>query len=254
MECQGEDLLGGLGGTAMTHPDYRGRGLYSRLYNRAFERMVEMGVSMFYAFPDAHRSAHRLLVRQLGLVDVHEVPRFSLSLGDRRPMTEDGGNAHVEELARFDARFDRLWSRAQNRYVVAVKRDSRYLNWRFSLKPGEQYRIFGYIDGADLLGYMVLKTYGCDLQIVDMLTVSDSDSGVGLVARAARLAQAEGLESVSMWLNPADPLHTGLERLGFQPCAPVVYFGVRVLTGATADHPAYDFRNWHLMMSDSDVY
>jgi len=254
VQCNGRETRGGLGGTAMTHPDYRGRGLYQLLYKRCFERMTEQGMSIFYAFPDAFRPAHRLLVGQLGLVDVHEVPRFSLLMKDRISGTEDRRDVHVEELPGFDARFDRLWARVQDRYEVIVKRDSRYLNWRFSLNPGAQYRTLGYIDDAELLGYVVLKTYGRDLQIVDLLTVPDTEVGVALTTKTARLAQAEGLESVSMWLNPADPLHIELERLGFQPGAPVVYFVVRVLGDAPLSHPAYDFRNWHLMMSDSDVY
>jgi hypothetical protein len=211
-------------------------------------------MSLFYAFPDANRSAHRLLVSQLGLVDVHEVPRFSLRVNDRRPGTENSRDDHIEEVVGFDARFDGLWERVQDHYRVVVKRNSKYLNWRFNLNPSARYRTFGYSDDVELHGYMVLKNYGRDLQVVDMLTVPDVDVGVALVTSAAHLAQVEGLESVSMWLNPADKLHIELERLGFQPCAPVVYFVVRVLAGASLNHPAYDFRNWHLMMSDSDVF
>lgn len=240
--------------TAMVHPDYWGKRIFASMAERLCARAAEEGLALLWTFPPAGRHTHRLFVRDQGFVDIHEVPRFSLQLSDRRPETEDRRDDYIEELPEFDARFDRLWARAQGRYEVIVKRDCRYLDWRFTSKPGAQYRILGYADGAELLGYAVLKNYGRDLQIVDLLTVPEVGIGVALVTNAVHLARAEGLESVSMWLNPADRLHIELERLGFQPDAPVFYFDVRVIGDETANHPAYDYRNWHLTMSDSDVY
>ena len=253
--CDGKEMQAGLGGTAMTHPDYQGRGLYALLYNRAFEWMLQEEIFLFFAFPDAHRSAHRLLKRKLGFVDIYEVPRFSLRFKDRRPVTEDNrSDLYIKELKDFDERFDRLWETVSNEYRVIVKRNSRYLNWRFIKNPGAQYRILGYCNKEELLGYAVLKDYGKDLQVVDLLTVPETNIGLALINHTIQLAMRQDLESVSMWLNPANRLHIELERLGFKPNEPVVYFGGRVLNTPSLESPFYSYRNWHLMMSDSDVF
>ncbi|MEO0071184.1 MAG: GNAT family N-acetyltransferase [candidate division WOR-3 bacterium] len=250
--CDGKELRAGLGGTAMTHPDYRGQGLFTTLYKRAVARMISEGLILFYAFPNS--ASHPLIVDKLGFIDIYEVPKFSLNFRNRRQRTADRSDKYIEELKKFDERFDRLWFNAGKEYRVIVKRDSRYLNWRFVLNPIAQYRILSYSHQSDLLGYAVLKQYNQELQIVDLLTVPQTDIGLALVTRAIDIAQEESLESVSMWLNPANPLHIELERLGFKPGAPVVYFGGKVLNSSSPDSPFYSYRNWHLMMSDSDVF
>jgi len=251
---RGIPMKTGVIGTAMVHPDFWGRRILREMAARLHSRAAEEGYDFLWTFPPRGRHTHRLFTRDLGFVDIHEIPTFSLRLQDNRLNSVIGGNVHVKRVAEFDARFDRLWTRTQSRYAVIAKRDSRYLNWRFSLNSSAQYLTFGYASGSELLGYEVLKYYGPDLQIVDLLTGPESGVGTSLVAHALQVARAEELESVSMWLNPSDPVHLELERLGFQPCAPVTYFTARLPAGAAGYHPAGDFRNWHLMMSDSDVY
>jgi hypothetical protein len=202
-------------------------------------------------FPNQY--SHRGLVRDLGWRDVHEVPRFSLHLGDRRRETEDGGVAQVVELEGFDRRFDRLWDEAKDACPISVVRDRRYLQWRFVANPESRYRIFACQDGRRVSGYAVAKRYGKEMHVVDILCLN-ADIGVRLVRRVSVAAVRQGLSAVSMWLNPGLELHRELERLGFQPGAPVTYFCVLPLGAASLLRGACDFRNWYLTMGDSDVY
>src|SRR5688500_3185153 len=51
-----------------------------------------------------------------------------------RPLKEE-----VEVVRRFDARVDRLWERLSNRFTLAVRRDARYLNWKYAEPPHVRY-------------------------------------------------------------------------------------------------------------------
>jgi len=251
LRVRGKEVPAALSGTTMTHARYRGLGLFPLLARRTYARARQAGHVLVMGFPN--RYSHRGLVRDLGWRDVYEVPRFSLHLGDRRRETEDGGVARVVELDRFDRRFDRLWDEVKDTCPVSVVRDRRYLQWRFAENPESRYRIFAFEDGRSIGGYAVAKRFGKEMHVVDILCLN-ADTGVRLVRRVAMAAARQGLSAVSMWLNPGLELHRELERLGFQPGAPVTYFCVLPLGAASLLRGACDFRNWYLTMADSDVY
>jgi len=251
LRVRGKDVPAALSGTTMTHVWYRGLGLFPLLARRTYARARQAGHVLVMGFPN--RYSHRGLVRDLGWRDVYEVPRLSLHMGDRRRETEDGGVAEVVELERFDRRFDRLWDEVKDTCPVSVVRDRRYLQWRFAENPESRYRIFALEDGRRVSGYAIAKRYGEEMHVVDILCLN-ADTGVRLVRRVAGTAARLGLPVVSMWLNPGLELRRELERLGFQPGAPVTYFCVLPLAAASRLRGACDFRNWYLTMADSDVY
>jgi GNAT superfamily N-acetyltransferase len=240
----------GLSGTTMTHPDYRGRGLFPRLARRTYTYMAESGMGLVWGFPNT--LSHRGFVRNLSWVDIYEVPTFRLPLQEP-PSLSTPGDA-VLELKGFDARFDRLWNQVKDDYPIIARRDQQYLQWRYAENPAEHYRILAHVEDETLLGYAVFKRYQNELQIVDVLTVQDTDVGLALVSRAAQIALEEPAASVSLWLNVTHPLHHALEKRGFRNGEPVTYFGGLALQPDLPAVDLYDFRNWYLTMGDSDVF
>jgi hypothetical protein len=248
MRVRGNDVLAALSGTTMTHPQYRGAGLFPLLARRTYARARQAGQMLVMGFPN--RYSHRGLIRDLGWRDVGEVPKFAAMVSDIGPVREDPG---IVELKRFDRRFDQLWNEAKDVHPISVVRDRCYLQWRFAENPESDYRIFACKVGRRIGGYAVAKRYRKELHVVDILCL-DADIGVRLVRRVALAAVRLGLSAVSMWLNPELELHRELERLGFQPGAPVTYFCVLPLRTVVLSRGACDFRNWYLTMGDSDVY
>jgi GNAT superfamily N-acetyltransferase len=250
MRINGQDWLTGLSGTTMTHPDYRGRGLFPRLAQRTYAYMTEAGMGLVWGFPNA--LSHRGFVCNLEWVDIYEVPTFRLSLQGRLSLPTPSDD--VVESEGFDARFDRLWKRVKDGYPIITRRDRPYLQWRYVENPAERYRILAHVEDESLLGYAVFKRYQDELQIVDILAVQDTDVGLGLISRVAQIALEESAMSISLWLNVTHPLHHALEKRGFRNGEPVTYLGGLALQSDLPLPELYDFRNWYLTMGDSDVF
>jgi hypothetical protein len=84
----------------------------------------------------------------------------SLTLGirnllERRVKTK--GLTAIEAVQNFDERIDRLWSLTSNQYDVIVKRDSEFLNWRYSPHTMLDYRKFIATRDGEIKGYSVLR-------------------------------------------------------------------------------------------------
>jgi hypothetical protein len=250
LRVEGQEWVVGLGGGAMTHPGYRGHGLFHEAAQWTWTRMAELGMPLAVAFANAF--SHRLIVRDLHFVDVYEVPTFRLPLTGASSLSAPSGS--IVELQECDDRFDRLWSRVKDNYVVITRRDHERLQWRYVRNPAAQYRILGCLEGEELLGYAVLKRHQGELHVVDLLTVQDVEVGIQLISQAAQVALESSASALSLWLNVTHPLHWALEKLGFRNSEPVTYFTAQVLRPELREAEVYDYRNWYLTMGDSDVF
>lgn len=245
----GQERLTALSMTTMTHPDYRGRGLFVTLAKSVYRRMADEDLAMVWGFPNA--ISHRGFVCNLAWVDIHEVPIFRRVLAEGRSMPEP--SAHVCVLSNLDSRLDRLWDEVKGRHRILTKRDSRYLGWRYTAHPEQQYTVLGHVQDDRLLGYAVCKRYQNDVDLVDILSVDD-EVGLNLVCGVAQWAVREHAVALNMWLNVMLSLHHKLEKIGFRNSEPITYFGARVLQVGINSPDVRDFKNWYLTMGDSDVY
>ena len=244
----GRDYLTGLSMTTMIHPAYQGRGLFGTLANSVYERMRGEAMAAAWGFPN--NASHRGFIRDLGWVDVSELPTFRRVLADGMPLPAPSGA--VQPLETFDVRVDDLWDRAKVTRRVLTRRDRATLTWRYGSNPERRYAVLGYANGGRLSGYAVFKRYEADVDLVDLLALDDV-VGVELVLGVAQRAARAQARAINMWLNVALPLHRELEKLGFRNGEPVTYFGVRPLREDIAT-AVCDYRNWYLTMGDSDVY
>lgn len=251
MNVQGQDSLSGLSVTTMTHPDYRGRGLFPVLADRLYRRMAELGYLMVWGFPN--KNSHEGFINKLGWRDICEIPMLNLDLRAVNPTPEPATG--IAELADFDKRFNRLWSSLSTRYAIAVRRDLKYLRWRFQSSTENKYHIICYTDEDQLLGYAVWKLYQeRELEIVDLLAADEENVGASLVEAVVKSGTRVGAESVKMWLPKSSSLRVNLERIGFQQGPPRTYFGARSLNPLPGGVNCYSENAWLYSMSDSDVF
>jgi Acetyltransferase (GNAT) domain len=248
VSVRGGDVMTALSMTTMTHPEFRGRGLFVALAESIYKRMTEAAMDMVWGFPNV--ISHRGFLRELAWVDIHEVPTFTRILAQGRALPAPSGN--IVELSSIDARFDLLWDEVKTRQPVLVRRDSRYLSWRYGANPDNAYTLLASLQGDHLMGYAFCKRYHDTVDLVDLLSVSD-EAGIDLLWGVSRWAREAGARSVGLWLNSSLPLHHELEKYGFCNAEPITYFGARRLRPGLGDE-IYDFRQWYLTMGDSDVY
>lgn len=247
----GTPHLAALSMTTMTHPDYRGKGLFTTLASTLYARMEAQGYVIVWGFPN-HRS-HYGLIRHLMWQDICEIPMFRLDINELRftPSISD----KIIQLSTFGKQFDALWGLAGSNYDIAVRRDHNYLNWRFIANPQHTYYCYGYIEGGQLLGYIVFKQYKTvEIDIVDFLTVPEWPVVRELVGAVLEYCRQNSYKAINTWLPLRYPFHLDLEKTGFRNHEPITYFGSRILNSAVANLDFGDVRQWYYTMGDSDTF
>jgi GNAT superfamily N-acetyltransferase len=246
---RGEQRLAALSGTTMTHPAYRGRGLFTALAEEAFACLERQGGALVFGFPNIQ--SHRVFVRDLGWRDIHEIPMLRKQWEPESPPKAEP-IPEIRAAQGFDFRFDALFAEAAQRSTVLCRKDAAYLTWRFGGNPGYRTAVYG--DEREISAWCVYIPYGAGLQIVDMLYGGRPACAAALVRHVVWRAVQSGLQWVSLWLNVADPLHLELEKEGFMNGAPVTYFSGRTLGKGLEEDVMCRYGNWHISMACSDNF
>ena len=250
LSVAGSEHLTAFSMTTMTAPEYRGKGLFTTLANNLYISLAEQGYLMVWGFPNDQ--SHRGFIRDLGWQEVYEIPMFRLNMNIFNP--PPSVSTSIVELDNFDKRFDTLWEEVRTDHDIIVKRDRKYLNWRFSLRPQNNYRVFGYVEGGQLLGYLIFKQYQTEVDILDILTMREKKIGIELVLAVLDFCWQNDIKGVNTWLPVHDPLHLAFEKLGFRNTHPVTYMGAHLLKQFHEISDITNVRKWHFTMSDSDVF
>jgi GNAT superfamily N-acetyltransferase len=247
----GHDTLSGLSVTTMTHPEYRGRGLFPILAGSLYERMAHEGYGIVWGFPN--ENSHATFVNKLQWRDISRVPMLRLQIDDVRTMPTVAANIVTD--GGFDERFKAFWEQGLWDRKILVKRDPCYLAWRYRHNPENRYSVIRHEYRTGLSGYVVWKAYAeTELEVVDLLAVPDLAVGLDLVHAAINTAAALGMKVVKIWLPLHDPLRVPLERMGFRESDPWTHFGARSLGEWPGSRKCHDEANWHYALGDSDVF
>jgi hypothetical protein len=128
----------------------------------------------------------------------------------------------IQPTDRFDARFDRFFTRVMPDYQLITHRDTAYLDWRFRDNQVRHYRILTAEDGeGSLRGYVI---YAVDTEasgritgrISDLLTArTDVRVRRCLVERAVEELEKEGCEAVRIRDPGLPDVRRELGRAGF---------------------------------------
>jgi hypothetical protein len=281
MRIQGERRLAVQSLDTLTDADHRGKGLFVKLAASTFARAAERGAALVYGFPNGN-SAHGFfrkldwssldpvpfLIRPLRTRYVAErlrlgaaarfIPDVALGLGEPRIPRR----LRLETMAKFDARFDDVWSRFSSSVGVAVERDSAYLNWRLVDKPHEHYVTLALFEGDALVAfvtYAVKEKHGGRIGYVMELL-----NGPGRTREARWLLRkvihemtTQGADVALAWSFAHSPNYRAYLLSGFLPfparMRPIeLHLGVRPFDKSI--EPLVKGRsNWYVSYLDSDT-
>ena len=182
------------------------------------------------------------LVSALALPVVRFVSRL-------QPLKEE-----VQAVRRFDSGVDLLWERVKGSLALSVRRDARYLNWKFIEPPHVRYQAAVLRRGDEVAGYVIYRhlrePQGRVTQIVDFLADPADERAIatlaGWVDREARL---EDSDKIRCYATHAE-FRRLLRRQGF--------FGVKsdvnVIVKVNAVDVPKDFYQsgdqWHVTLGD----
>lgn len=142
-----------------TDPDHRGRGIISALSKRVYREIKSQGYVCSFGFSNAqgiHVDTHSReygyqvvgrFVRFLKLVLFPRASRFSL---------------HSAESFSYHCEHQDSW--------IRIHKDSEYLQWRYRLKPHQNYSIFAIQEQKKVIGYVVLRQRFGITSVLDIIT------------------------------------------------------------------------------------
>lgn len=230
--------------TTMTHPNYRGRGLFPLLANALFDRLAKDGRELVYGLPNS--LSNHTFIRRLEWNPVMDLPTFSAPLG----------TAHQDCPSRF-VKVSRLPKNAEITPLPdtrwAIERTATYLRWRYEAHPENTYEFVIPINGDRITEFAVIKPYGRDSLDIVEFHAKDADSAAELLDAISIAGISTERATANMWIPFSHPLRGDLERWGFSAGAPVYHFGFRHTRRSEFQH--YELaRQWNIHMGDSDVF
>ena len=83
---------------------------------------------------------------------------LGLTLLSRNPVR--AGDVDVRPVGSFSDEYDDLWLKARSSYTTCVRRDARYLRWKYLACPFREYRVLEARKGGTLSGYAVIREEG----------------------------------------------------------------------------------------------
>lgn len=242
-----------------THPDFRRRGIFSRLTRELLREATRGEVSFVYNTPNRYSMPGYLKLgwRVVGRIPVLVRPR-------RRALrTMLGGEAapgHLDTgVDNFPAALDipeeillglaEVQPRAEGRY--GTPRSVDYLKWRYQRPPGLRYHALWADDGKALVVFRERERRGFrEVTVVEIL---------GERRPAARLLRKLAAETVSDHLVAVASAHTEERRAallaGFIPLPGVGPIATaRILNQDSALPDPLDLRSWRLSLGDIELF
>lgn len=157
--------------------------------------------------------------------------------------------------------YDELWLRARASFATCVRRDARYLRWKYLACPFRDYRVLEARKAGQLSGYAVIREEGEAVfrrgVIADLFCdTTDLATQDALVSAAVTAFSKNGLARVEVYCLNAR-LGGTLKRHGFRNGSTAVQYCVAYRgtpDGAGGPKPVLDdVANWNLFIGDGDL-
>jgi hypothetical protein len=162
----------------------------------------------------------------------------------------------VHRIDGFDDRFTALWDRVAPKFTFAVRRDARYLQWKYVALPHVRYEIATIERDGTVAGYAVFRhtdeARGRVTALVDFLAdPDDRRTFAALLSHVEREARKAGSDKIRTFALNAGFRRT-LRSLGYSQVPSTIEFVAKV--NAVPVGPDYyaDTSAWHVTFGDSD--
>lgn len=270
-----ESIPGAQAMDIMTHPDFRGQGVFMAMAKACFEIAAQRGIRLLYGFPNA--ASYPGHVRRSGWTHAGDVPHWMRPIRPSRhprmpaplgPMADataamwPTGRTRDYDVAASPADPARLSALGEDSEVAGlcrVKRDPAWLAWRYARAAAQDYEwIAAAKDGtirAIAVWGMQDETWGKSRDgRAHLVELSGADAGAREAALAGVIARARARGA---WLlegvTNAPATIRSLRRAGFvaHRSAPLI---VRPLGDAAFAPDPREGRHWHIMGGDLDTF
>lgn len=167
----------------------------------------------------------------------------------------------VTPVAAFDDSHTELWSRVAPSYVCAVRRDARFLEWKFLRQPGQCFRCLEVRDANTLRGVVVTTVRAPRdpyryprVEICELIVAPDDHDAIFKLLQTVTKS-AEEFGAATVFLNIRhERLERQLRQFGFIRRESTRWLLIAAaLLKDTERELVEDIDNWLLTGSDSDI-
>jgi len=253
----------------MTHPDYRGQGMFTRLAEAAMGYAAGQGVEVLYGFPNANSQpgfVNRLdwdltgtvpaWIRPLRPSRHRRVPPWAgggLDLAARLLPSGRTGSFEMRSGAPDAASLEGLLQHWRSSFRgCRVERDAQRYAWRFAAASGFEYRwLTAYRDAtAEAAAIWGVSPRGGGAVLAEVLSTGADRAREAVVSAAVHAAREAGCPFMAAVSSGGAGL---LARCGFLP-RPALPLIVRKLTTRTLGANVHAHANWDLFGADVDTF
>jgi len=243
INIKGEIRKVGLSMTTMTHPNYKGKGIFTTLANKLYQRMKNEGYAAVFGFPN--NNSHKIFVNKLGWTDIYEIPSLS-TINTNREYINSNNTIILDN--KFELDYSIFIDTCKN---IHINKNNQYLKWRFFDNPINDYDNYVLLDNNKLIANCVIKFYNNEMDIVEINCVDYEK--IHMFINNIISLNKEKIIKVNTWMNVTSEFHNVYEKLGFINREPITYFGIKKLD-KSLNEDIYNYKEWFIQMSDSDVY
>lgn len=249
----------------VTHPQWQGRGLFTRLTTALLEQMQSEGVHFIYNTPNKSSAPGYL---KMGWKSVTRLPLWfrplqplkairtiitgkSFDLEEDRPDPQDGNDAALPEILPLFEDFEK-----EER--IHTDRTPEYLRWRFSAIPGFHYRWNRREDGdnsACVIWRNRIRRKLRELSISEILLGSgkkSQDAAVNILKAILRDSNADYLVAMAAKKSREAYVLRKLRFLSFSGLGPVLT--VKSLNALPVNLDLLDWSDWRCSIADLEIF
>lgn len=235
----------GLMNSAMTHPEYAGKGLYSSLVQILHQKLFkEKGLELLFGF--ANHNSHRILRKNAGWRDLFVLNSFYAQSEDILKRSKLPSSFRFENVSANNADLNILNSLFYSELDLRFCRNEKFIRWRINDNPTNRYRFLKIFNEKSLWGFLIFKEYQNCTDIMEIFCNNNENRNIVLKLGLTYLAnQCKG---IYIWSNLFSEEHIILESLSFQEKVFNTYFGY------ISNSIDLNKEKLHFRFIDSDVY
>lgn len=227
-----------------------------RLYNKSNWLDVP-NLSAYLKVNNPEYFLRKIIKNKVARGVVSEVLKVALAAKEKISNARFQSSTNIIEVEKFDHRLDDFFSTIEGYYGIMTVRNHAYLNWKFVLKPYNNYRKFIAMDGfGNIAGYIVVKTEKIDTsargRILDFLV----KPGQLEMLRAMLLHCCRELSKNNVayiQLTTSSPVVRKIvKECGFMKARRPVYFMIKKWEGIFEKNFVANIDNWYVTESDGD--
>jgi Acetyltransferase (GNAT) domain len=230
--------------TTMTHPDYAGKGIFTKLASTLYSDFyLSKTLDIVYGFPNDN--SHYAFVNKLGWTDICSITTYSVS-GFKAKEVKG-----TKLITRFVDDHYKTFINSVNNYNVYLNRTTAWFNWRYFDNPANKYVAYEINDenkGSFIVGKLFVGNDGYEIDICELI---DREGRVAeLISALVNHFSDKKINKINVWTPSNDNRQGQLTKCGFQLSDHKTHFGFRCMN----ENVRINKNSFYFSMGDSDIY